>query len=268
MKSPTKQADRHVDAVLAAMAVLDCFLTNPLLGVKEIMDLTGFTRNRVMRLTGTLLQHGSLMIADPKGGFAVGPKCLALGKVFERSQGLLVILKPVLKQLVLVTGESTSFYVREGLERYALAREEGSSHNIRYSIREGQRVGLFAGSASKLILAYSSPEVLSTILNSSDLDAQAPKSLAERNEFLKKLEEIRLQGYAISVGERDPDAFGISVPVFDSENDLVGALCIGGPVSRFTDENSQHCLRHLRDGAKKLSGQLGWNGLIKHVSGT
>jgi DNA-binding IclR family transcriptional regulator len=266
MKSPIKQADRHVDAVLAAMAVLDCFLTKPVLGVKEIMDLTGFTRNRVMRLTGTLLQHGSLMIADPKGGFAVGPKCLALGKVFERSQGFLVILKPVLKQLVLVTGESTSFYVREGLERYALAREEGS-HNIRYSIREGQRVGLFAGSASKLILAYLSPEALSTILNGSDLDAQAPKTPAERKEFLKKLEQIRQQGYAVSVGERDPDAFGISAPVFDSENDLVGALCIGGPISRFTDENCQHCLRHIRDEATKLSRQLGWKGLIKQVSG-
>src|SRR5574340_1572810 len=118
MAIPKKQADRHVDAVLAAMAVLDCFLAKPVLGIKEIMDLTGFTRNRVMRLTGTLIHHGSLIPAEAQGTFTIGPKCRALGKVFEQNHSLIVLVRPILKQLVLSTGECSSLFIREGIERY------------------------------------------------------------------------------------------------------------------------------------------------------
>ena len=60
MKGPTKQSERHVEAVLAALHVMDCFLKFPALGIKQIMDETGYTRNRVMRITGTLVHKGYL----------------------------------------------------------------------------------------------------------------------------------------------------------------------------------------------------------------
>jgi hypothetical protein len=87
MKKPTRQTDRHVAAVLAALDVLGVF-GKPGLATLEIMQATGFTRNRVMRLTGTLNHRGYLM-ADPETGiFSTGPKIFALGKVFERDPSL------------------------------------------------------------------------------------------------------------------------------------------------------------------------------------
>ncbi len=259
MGIPKKQIERHVDAVLAAMAILDCFLTKPVLGVQEIMKATGFTRNRVIRLTGTLLCHGSLMLSEKQGRFTIGPKCHALGKVFDQSNSLIALVRPVLKRLVLSTGESASLFIREGLERFVLAREEGTQ-SIRYTVKEGQRMDLIFGSSSKVIVAFSPPEVLAALLKTAPFDEPKPQSLKKRSDFMREIEKVRKQGYAISVGERVADAFGISVPVFNGEDELIGALAIGGPVSRLTAENRQYQLNCIREEAIKLSKIRGWKG--------
>ena len=121
MKKPTRQTDRHVEAVLAALDVLECFLAKPGLGTPEIMQATGFTRNRVMRLTGTLAHRGYLMTDPGTGVFCTGPKIFALGKVFERNRLVLTLVRPILRDIALKTGESASLYVREGFERVVMA---------------------------------------------------------------------------------------------------------------------------------------------------
>jgi DNA-binding IclR family transcriptional regulator len=63
-----------VEAVLAALDILECFLSAPELTTKDIMGATGFTRNRVMRPAGTLAQRGYLM-SDGTRAYRTGPKC-------------------------------------------------------------------------------------------------------------------------------------------------------------------------------------------------
>ena len=61
MSGPTRQTERHVDAVLAALDILECFLAAPELATRDLVVATGFTRNRVMRLAGTLAHRGFLV---------------------------------------------------------------------------------------------------------------------------------------------------------------------------------------------------------------
>ncbi|MDO8941616.1 MAG: helix-turn-helix domain-containing protein, partial [Desulfobacterales bacterium] len=78
-----KQADRHVESVLATLDILDCFLKDSSLTVKHLIDATGLTRNRVMRLTGTLVHKGYLSTDADTGAFHAGPRVFALSRVFE-----------------------------------------------------------------------------------------------------------------------------------------------------------------------------------------
>ena len=119
---------------------------------------------------------------------------------------------------------------------------------------------LIFGSSSKVIVAFSPPEVLAALLKTAPFDEPKPQSLKKRSDFMREIEKVRKQGYAISVGERVADAFGISVPVFNGEDELIGALAIGGPVSRLTAENRQYQLNCIREEAIKLSKIRGWKG--------
>jgi DNA-binding IclR family transcriptional regulator len=257
MKNPTRQTDRHIEAVLAALDVLDCFLNKPDLSILEIMQVTGFTRNRVVRLLGTLTHRGCLT-ADPRNGvFHTGPKLFALGKVFERHRAILCLVRPMLRDIALKTGESASLYAREGYERVVLAREEGT-HTIRQAISEGQHMDLHAGAAGKVILAYLPEETVMTVFEKTGLPKRTASTITEPKKLLKELEAIRQRGYAFSLGERAADAYAIAVPVLGHGGELIGVLAIAGPSSRFTTEVRKSNLNLLLDKGEQLSRQLGW----------
>jgi len=257
MKMPTRQTDRHVEAVLAALDVLECFLSQPSLTTMEIMQATGFTRNRVMRLTGTLAHRGCLMADSERGVFSIGPKIFALGKVFERNRLILSLVRPALRDIALKTGESMSLYVRDGFERVVLAREEGT-HAIRHAISEGQRMDLHAGAAGKIILAHSPAELVETVLAKAGLPERTATTITDKHALLRELENARAQGYAVSIGERAVDACALAAPVFEYGHELVGALCISGPISRFTVPIRKSYAKLLLAAAIQLSRQLGW----------
>lgn len=257
MKKPIRQVDRHVEAVLAALDVLECFLAQSGLTTLEIMQATGLTRNRVTRLTGTLTHRGFLMANPETGVFSPGPKIFTLGTIFERNRLILSLVRPVLRDIALKTGESASFYVTEGFERVVLAREEGT-HAIRHAISEGQRMDLHAGAAGKVILAYSPGEMVHTVLAKTGLPMRTAATITHKNKFLKELENVRGQGYAVSIGELAADVCAMAAPVFEHGHELVGALCISGPISRFTPQIRKSYAALLLVAGMKLSRQLGW----------
>lgn len=256
MTEPVKQLDRHVESVLAALDVLDCFLENPKLGIKQIVETTQMTRNRVTRIIGTLMHKGYLMEGIEEGTFTPGPKLRSLGTVFDDNQNLVVLTRSALRQLALKTGESATFYVREGQERVVLAREEGTNA-IRFAVSVGQRMELHAGSAGKVLLAYAPATERNIILTSRQLKPVTEKTITNPNQLLAELEQVRETGYSISKGERNQDAFSMAAPVFERKGHIIGALAIAGPVSRLTAKTQDVYLADLLQAARLLSERFG-----------
>lgn len=257
IQKTVKQLDRHVESVLAALDLLDSFLENPKRSVKDLVDDTGMTRNRVTRLLGTLLHRGYLMEGMEAGTFTPGPKLRSLGTVFDSNQNLVVLTRSSLRQLALKTGESATFYVREGQERVVLAREEGTNA-IRFSISVGQRMELHAGSAGKVLLAYAPETERNIILTGSQLTALTEETVTNPNRLLEELKEVAKNGYSVSKGERNPDAFSMAAPVFERKGRIIGALAIAGPISRLTKETQADYLSELLQAAKQLSERFGF----------
>jgi DNA-binding IclR family transcriptional regulator len=93
------------------------------------------------------------------------------------------------------------------------------------------------------------------------LPKHTPQTITDKDRLTAELEKARKQGYAVSVGERAADACAIAAPVFDQGRDLVGALTIAGPISRFTTGVRRTYADLLMAAAESLSRQLAWKGL-------
>jgi DNA-binding IclR family transcriptional regulator len=52
------------------------------------------------------------------------------------------------------------------------------------------------------------------------------------NDLRGLVAQTKADGYAITAGEREDSASGLSAPVFDSAGDVLGALTISGPTIR------------------------------------
>jgi DNA-binding IclR family transcriptional regulator len=247
MQPRSKESARHIDVVLRALDVLDCFQDDSVVSLKEIIDRTGVTRSRAMRLLGTLVSRGYLIEDPDQRNYYLGIKLAILGTSFENFNNIEVFTRPVLKQLAVKTGESATLYVVDGFERVALIREEGT-HAIRYSVREGQRMPMYAGAAAKILLAYGPSELVQKVVSSQNADS---------NKLIKEIDAARKRGYAISKGENVPDAHAIAAPVFDYKNRLIGAIGIAGPAHRMDDKQIKNRLEVIREAADYLCKQFG-----------
>ena len=141
------------------------------------------------------------------------------------------IIRPVLIELVEKTEETAAFHVLRGNSGVVLYCEN-SKRRMRYHIDEGEITPLNVGSSGKVLEAFVSPETSQSKI-------------------------IQEQGYYISLGERDPDIAGISIPVLGRENELIGVISLSGLVNRFTEDNIKNYLKVLLTISKKVCKAFG-----------
>jgi DNA-binding IclR family transcriptional regulator len=206
-KTPSSPAESGgVTAVTRALALMECFqLGEASLTLAELSRRSGMHKTTVLRLARTLALSNYLVQTED-GQWRLGPATGWLGARYQAAFDVNNAVEPTLHELVKTSGESASFYVREGDIRSCIARVEGP-RSVRHNVRIGERLPLNKGAPGRVILAFSGMKG-------------------------KVYEEIRQRGYQISMGEREAEVSSVAAPVFGLNWRLLGSVCISGPSSR------------------------------------
>ena len=215
-----------VEAVERALTVLDAFHADrPTMTLGEIAAATGFYKSTILRLAASLERCGYL-VREENGVFRLGPTLWRLGSVYRAGFNLGGTIRPELRRLVEASGETASFYVREGRSRVCLFRHN-SPQSARHHLDEGAELPLNAGASAHVLVAFS--------------DGRGSRSNA-----------VQQRGYCISLGERDPQVAAVAVPVFDLGGQFRGALAISGLIGRFKEQERRAALAQLSASADRL----------------
>lgn len=227
-KNASEGGAAAVDRAFVIMSVFD--KDAPFLSLAEIARRTGFYKSTILRLLNSLEKAGFIR-KSLDGRYSVGPEPLRLSSLYQASFRLRDVLLPHLEHLAKVSGETSSFYIRDNDWRVILYRVE-PSRAVRVSIREGDRFPIQYGASGKVLAAFSQPE----------------------ND---NYQDIQTQHWAESYGERDPETSSVSVPVFGVGGILQGALTLSGPRDRFTRKEIHKMLGALFQSAINASQELG-----------
>ncbi len=222
-------ASRISGTVTKALDILDLFPgREDGLSVTQISTETGINMSTVVRLCATL-EGRSYLRRDSQGRYFIGPRVGQLAQALRMQFNLAEAIRPLLKQLRDETGESASFYVREGGMRVCLFRED-SKHAIRHVVDEGARLPLKDGVVGNVLLA------------------QAGSKGAV-------YDKIRKDGFYAAVG-RDPFTASVAVPVTTQSGALVGAMVVSGLADRFGETKRKTALKRLFEARAALAGLL------------
>ncbi|KAB0675685.1 IclR family transcriptional regulator [Aureimonas leprariae] len=220
-----------VAAVERAISLLEAFTDRDAsLSLGELARRTELDKATVLRIARSLAKS-SMLVRNEDASWRLGPKLVRLGAIYQSTFRPASIVEPLLAELSDRTGESATFYAREGDMRVCLFRHE-SSQPIRHSARVGDTMPLDRGAPGRVILAFDGGD-----------DPLAG--------------EIKARGWHCTRGERDPQVASLATPVFRDGRALFGALCLTGPPSRFTDAAVAAHLPILLDGAARLSVAMG-----------
>ncbi|QGZ61461.1 IclR family transcriptional regulator [Paraburkholderia acidisoli] len=230
--APAKK-EEGVAVIDRACAILFAFRPGDnALTLAELAARTGLYKSTLLRLAGALMQH-RLLLRLEDGRYQLGPATFALGALYQRSLNLGGILLPLMRELAIASGEGVSFYVRDNAVRVCLHRVD-SQHMVRHHVREGDVLPLESGSGGRALLAFG----------------------GEPGEVY---EQIRRDFYCVSVGERDRETAGMSMPVFGVQDTLRGVITLAGPSSRVDAAFVERNLSALFDCAARATDALGGN---------
>lgn len=223
------EIDRSVASADRTLAILDAFLEQDgPLKLKDLEERTGLFRSVILRYMLSL-ERLRYVHRRADGRYQLGSRLYQLGQSYEKGFELSAYVLPVLAHIVEVTGESASFYVREGETRLCLYRHD-SPHSLRVSVNAGRVVPLDATSTDQVL-----------------------RDFADSQGYLKvEADQLVRQ----SSGILDEWTASISAPVLGQDNQLVGALTISGPKLRF-DYQDAGVRRFLLEQAVHLAAQLG-----------
>jgi DNA-binding IclR family transcriptional regulator len=220
----------RVEAVERALSLLQCFRTpGEVLSLALLAQRSTMYKSTILRLTGSLVRKGFLH-RNSQGQFLLGPELQRLGALSSPQIGLDDLLRPVLAELSLSALQTASFYIQDGNVRVCLLRHN-SPRSARHHLEEGSRQPLNRGAAGAIFRAFAGARD-------------------------KASAEVRRQGWAVSMGDREPELAAIAVPLLNSANELLGALTISGLISRFSEESVKEYRRALLSQASALRPRL------------
>lgn len=237
-----------VRAVERALDILQCFANEQDMTLTEIAARVSLNKSTVHRLLATLEERGFILRNGDKFrlGYSIWELAANLTQVDDPSQLLLPEMERLRDQL----SETVSLYVMSGNDRIRIQAVQ-SNQAIRRVAPVGARLPLYVGASSKVLLAYAAPEQQSAVLTAEDW----PDSI-DRYSYMEHLAEVKQQGYAISIEEREPGAAAVSVPIFGRDQQLSAALSVSGPVNRMSVDKMQEFIPHMQAAVERMETML------------
>jgi len=209
-----------VAAVDRAFQILQSFReSDSSLSLSDIADRTGFYKSTILRLLQSL-ERFSYIVKGTDGRYRVGHAAWRLGMLFKRELRIEERLMPFLKELSEKTNETVALWIplanTNPPTRICFLRVE-SPFSVGTNFRVGDTLPLkvsddkLLGATGRLIRAFVFPDY--------------PQDESIRNAYVYS-----------SYGVRDSEILGIAAPIFDSDNNFVGALNLSAPTSRRDQE--------------------------------
>lgn len=205
----------------------------------ELCTATALPRATAHRLATALEVH-HLLSRTTDGRWTIGSALASLSA--GSSDRLIDAATPLLSDLVERSGESVQLYRLTGTSRTCVAAQEPPS-GLQNTVPVGSRMPLTAGSAARVFMAYAPDPLRQSIL---------PQAAFNQDD----LNQVKEQGFASSISEREAGLASISVPVFSSGT-VIAALSISGPAERMIPHLQDYTWPMLlKQAAAQLSASL------------
>lgn len=199
-------------------------------GITELTEETGMPKSTVYEHLTTL--EGQEYLVKHDDAYQIGLRFLTHGGLARSKLDIFRVGKKEIDSLADETGELATLAIEEhGWGVYLYVSRGENAVNLDTFV--GRREHLHPTGIGKAILGQLSRERRDEIVEQRGLPEYTPQTITDRDTLESQLETIRDRGYSIDDQERVENLRCVAAPVQDG--DIVGAISVSGPASRFDD---------------------------------
>jgi IclR family KDG regulon transcriptional repressor len=111
---------------------------------------------------------------------------------------------------------------------------------------------LHSTAIGKIILAFLPEEKQKQTLQKINYKTFTQNTIANAHQLKNELKEIQQQKYALDLEEFELGLICIALPVFNKNNECIGAISASGPSSRFELEKVAHYVSVIKKGIAEI----------------
>lgn len=218
----TGRKPEFIEAISRGLTVIRTFSAEyPQLTLSQVAQRSSLARPTARRILMTLEDLG--YVRSDNGHFELTPRVLELGMSYVSSLGLWDVARPHQKDLVSLTGESSSMTQLDGpdvvyVTRVAVPKLIGLRVDI------GTKFPAPPTSQGKVLLAdMDRREVLDRLTQPSG-SSVIPVVQWDRKSFFEELDRVKQQGWALADEELARGIRSIAVPVRDASGEVRAAM--------------------------------------------
>jgi DNA-binding IclR family transcriptional regulator len=237
------------------LELLDAFTPEtPTRSIDELIRFAGASRATTYRYVRAL-QSAGLLGALANGTYVLGPRIPELDRQVRVCDPMYNAAGPIMRRLVQQTGHGVLLCALFS-DTVMCVRDERSESSPAELFNRGQKRPLFVAAASKIMLPYLSAHQLSQ-LYANNTAAIAAAGLGDTwDAFRASLREMRARGYCMTVSEFNPGIAGISAPVLNRSNNVLGSLGFAMAGEYVTEATLPRLVTLIVDAAAELAAVL------------
>ena len=216
--------------------------------LSRAVDVTATTGYRIVQ---TLMKHN--WIRKNRGNtYSLSPGMLILFLKLRNGGALFDSAQPVLEELARRTRLACKLSIRQWNEQLSVLRAE-SPEPFSVSGKNGSRFPVIEGSVGAALLFGESEETIRSL--ASECRAEIPEK-SDSDLVLRRIAELRRKGYLFNRGNNRWRVDAMSMPVFDSRNQVAAAVTLLGIREDFSDATLPSLAEKLAEAVRKIETMI------------
>lgn len=254
-KTNATEKDKYLlSSVNNTLGLLDVLAARGSMSLAELARETDHDKASLFRMMHTLEVNG-FVSKDANARYSLGLKLLYLGGSVLSRQDLTEVARPRLIAFCREHGVSAHLASLSGA-RVVTTEVETPATDMQVTGRVGMSARAHSTAMGRAILANIPEAELLALLPSFKYVAYTPRSIANEEELMGVLEQVRASGFATDINDRYLGFGSIAAPIFDFSGKCVAACGIV-TLAQTAEEKLDEYASAVRELAAAISADLG-----------
>lgn len=226
--------------------------------LSEIASALGQSPATVYRVLTTFQGRGFVDFDGQNQVWNIGAAAFLTGSQFLRRTSLVERARPIMRDLMEITGETANLGIERDGQVLFLGQVETHA-TIRAFFPPGTVSAMHASGIGKALLCRMDDTRQRRILAQGRLEQFTPHTLTDPDAMIADLHAARARGYAIDAEERNLGMRCIAAPVYNVFGEAVAGVSVSGPTTRITIDKIASLAQPVMDAAARLTLAIGGN---------
>ncbi|APG86581.1 acetate operon repressor (plasmid) [Sinorhizobium americanum CCGM7] len=250
------ESSNVIQSLDRALDVLEALASPEGLTLSELAAHLGQSAATMHRVLSTLERREFVEISPDQQVWHIGPEAYRLGSAFLRRTNVVERSRPIMRELMLETGETSNLGIEKDGNVLFISQVE-THESIRAFFPPGTLSPLHASGIGKALLSTYDDSRLASLFKKTTLERFTANTVRSVAQLEEELRVTRDRGYAFDDEERTKGMRCVAAPILNVHGEAVAGISVSGPTHRMPDRQVQEIGERVRNAAKMVSRRLG-----------